>query len=201
MSRGVWLRRLCAALMEDRWEGRQDGGGNNMCMHMCMCMCMCMHMCMCMLFAILERDWPLAFTGSVSWVWVWLFISVVLFSLLYMYRRGVSVSNCTCKLYQISQSGSAGHRAQSARLFDFNFLWDITNIDLLKFHAMSHTISHAACYDHGGAPEPAAGGAGGLHGRGPRRARGERARAPPPSIAPGPQPSQDIGGVRRPAYA
>ena len=84
MSGGVWLRRLCAALMEDRWEGRQDGGGNNMCMHMCMCMCMCMHMCMCMLFAILERDWPLAFTGSVSWVWVWLFISVVLFSLLYI---------------------------------------------------------------------------------------------------------------------
>ena len=26
MSGGVWLRRLCAALMEDRWEGRQDGG-------------------------------------------------------------------------------------------------------------------------------------------------------------------------------
>ena len=55
---------------------------------------------------------------------------------LYVSKRSVSV-----KLYQISQSGSAATAsAVWARLFSILIFYpDITNIDLLKCHAMSHT--------------------------------------------------------------
>ena len=96
MSGGVWLRRLCAALMEDRWEGRQDGGGEN---PPC-----------CLLF---WREIGLAFTGSFPGYGFGC-LSLLFCSVYFICIEKECVS---VKLYQISQSGGLG---QSARLFDFN---------------------------------------------------------------------------------